>query len=175
MDWKEYEQEIAAYFAEEYPEARFVPNAKVFGRFSRVERQIDLLIEEQTSDFAFRVVVDAKHRGRKLDVTDVEAFLGLVRNTDAHTGVMIALEGYTPAAVNGAHNDDEDVILDVLNFAELKNYQGSGGLPYAGEFGAVISAPVTYLAAGLLRVQTHPAARIDELLPHNWTPVPDSS
>ena len=30
--------------------------------------------------------------------------------------------------------------------------------------------PVAYLADVLLRVQTHPAARIDELLPHNWTP-----
>ena len=27
-----------------------------------------------------------------------------------------------------------------------------------------------YLADVLLRVQTHPASRIDELLPHNWTP-----
>lgn len=30
--------------------------------------------------------------------------------------------------------------------------------------------PVTYLADVLLRVQTHPASRIDELLPHNWKP-----
>jgi transposase len=30
--------------------------------------------------------------------------------------------------------------------------------------------PVAYLADVLLRVQTHPAARIDELLPHNWAP-----
>jgi transposase len=30
--------------------------------------------------------------------------------------------------------------------------------------------PVSYLADVLLRVQTHPAARNDELLPHNWTP-----
>jgi transposase len=30
--------------------------------------------------------------------------------------------------------------------------------------------PVEYLANVLLRVQTHPASRIDELLPHNWTP-----
>jgi len=28
--------------------------------------------------------------------------------------------------------------------------------------------PVDYLADVLLRVQTHPAARIDELLPHSW-------
>jgi transposase len=30
--------------------------------------------------------------------------------------------------------------------------------------------PVEYLADVLLRVQTHPASRIGELLPHNWTP-----
>ncbi|HYD53174.1 MAG TPA: IS66 family transposase [Gemmatimonadaceae bacterium] len=30
--------------------------------------------------------------------------------------------------------------------------------------------PIAYLADVLLRVQTHPAARIDELLPHNWKP-----
>jgi len=30
--------------------------------------------------------------------------------------------------------------------------------------------PLEYLADVLLRVQTHPASRIDELLPHNWAP-----
>jgi transposase len=35
--------------------------------------------------------------------------------------------------------------------------------------------PTEYLADVLLRVQTHPAARIDELLPHNWKPPPPNS
>ena len=37
--------------------------------------------------------------------------------------------------------------------------------------------PLDYLADILLRVQTHPASRIDELLPQNWRPcaAPDSS
>ena len=30
--------------------------------------------------------------------------------------------------------------------------------------------PVVYLADVLVRVQTHPASRIDELLPHHWKP-----
>jgi hypothetical protein len=30
--------------------------------------------------------------------------------------------------------------------------------------------PLDYFADVLLRVRTHPASRIDELLPHNWTP-----
>jgi transposase len=29
--------------------------------------------------------------------------------------------------------------------------------------------PVEYIADVLMRVQSHPASRIDELLPHNWT------
>ncbi len=32
--------------------------------------------------------------------------------------------------------------------------------------------PVDYLADVLIRVQTHPASRIDDLLPHNWAPRP---
>ena len=31
--------------------------------------------------------------------------------------------------------------------------------------------PEQYLADVLLRVQDHPAAKIDDLLPTNWTPV----
>jgi transposase len=30
--------------------------------------------------------------------------------------------------------------------------------------------PVEYIADVLMRVQSHPASRIDELLPHNWKP-----
>jgi tetratricopeptide (TPR) repeat protein len=121
------------------------------GKFSKVERQIDLLIEEQASDFAFRIVVDAKHRGRKIDVGDVEAFLGLTRDVEAHTGMMVALEGYTPAAVNRAHYDDLDVILDVLNLDELKAFQGFTGVPYAGECGVVIGAPFGWVVDGTRR------------------------
>jgi transposase len=34
--------------------------------------------------------------------------------------------------------------------------------------------PVAYLRDVLLRVDTHPASRIDELLPHRWNPRPAS-
>ena len=140
-DWKRYEREIEDQFRQSYPSAQITSNAKLLGKFSKVERQIDLLIEEQASDFAFRIVVDAKHRGRKIDVGDVEAFLGLTRDVEAHTGMMAALEGYTPAAVNRAHYDDLDIILDVLNLDELKAFQGFAAIPYAGEHGVSIAAP----------------------------------
>lgn len=141
MDWKEYEQEIENQFRDSYPSAQITRNARVLGKFSKVERQIDLLIEEQASDFLFRIIVDAKHRGRKIDVADVEQFLGIIRDVEAHTGVLVALEGYTPAAINRAHYDDLDLILDILNLEELKRFQGFAAIPYAADCGALVGAP----------------------------------
>jgi hypothetical protein len=94
VDWQGYEREIVQQFRTNYPGAEITPNAKLVGKFSKVERQIDLLIEERASDFAFRVVIDAKYRGRKIDVGDVEAFIGLTRDVEAHTGMIVALAGY---------------------------------------------------------------------------------
>ena len=140
-DWKDYEREIEREFREAYPFARITPNAKVLGKFSKIKREIDLLIEEQASDFGFRIVVDAKHRGRKIDVSDVEAFIGLTRDVEAHVGMMVTLEGYTPAAVSRAYYDDTDIFLDVLSLDELKVFQGHAAIPYKGKYGANVLAP----------------------------------
>ncbi len=145
MDRHEEEREIEDQFRQAYPSAQITHDAKLVGKFSKVERQIDLLIEEQASDFAVRIVVDAKYRGRKIDVSDVEAFIGLTRDVEAHTGMMVALEGYTPAAVNRAHNDDLDIILDVLNLEELKACQGFAAIPYSRDRGVSIAAPFGWI------------------------------
>jgi hypothetical protein len=151
MDWKEYEREIAGHFQECYPSARIIPDAKVLGRYSKVERQIDLLIEEVASDFSFRIVIDAKFRGRSIDLNDVEAFLGLISDVGAHTGMMIALEGYTPAALRRAYYDELDIVLDVLNFDELKTYQGVAAIPFSGKNGVCIGAPLGWVIDGTRR------------------------
>jgi hypothetical protein len=67
---------------------------------------------------------------------------------------MVALEGYTPAAVNRAHNDDLDVILDVLNLDELKSFQGEAAIPYIGEHGASIAAPFGWIVDATRRKGT---------------------
>ena len=75
VDWQGYEREIEVQFRINYPSAEITRHARLVGKFSKVERQIDLLVEERASNFAFRIVVDAKYRGRKIDVGDVEAFI----------------------------------------------------------------------------------------------------
>ncbi len=151
MDWKDYEREIVGHFRECYPTAHITADARILGRFSKVERQIDLLVEEQASDFSFRVVIDAKFRGRRIDLNDVEAFLGFINDVGAHTGMMIALEGYTPAALSRAYNDDLDIVLDVLNFEDLKTHQGFAAVPYSGSHGVCIAAPLGWVIDGSKR------------------------
>jgi hypothetical protein len=145
MDWKEYEREIEKHFRAEYPSASITADAKIEGKFSAVTRQIDLLIEENVCDSTIRIVVDAKWRNHKLDVKEVEEFLGLAKDASAHKAILIAPEGYTEAALKRAQMDDADLLLDVLNFKELKKYQGLGAIPYSGGNGAVVQPPLGWV------------------------------
>jgi hypothetical protein len=148
VDWKEYEREIAEHFRAEYPSASIKTNVRLTGKLSGVSRQIDLLIDVLACDMAIRIVVDAKWRNHKLDVKEVEEFLGLAKDVSAHKAVMIAQEGYTAAALSRAQRDDADLLLDVLNFKELKEYQNLGAIPYSGTNGAVIQPPLGWVADG---------------------------
>ncbi len=145
MDWKQYEDKIYDHFRKEFPDARIVRDARVPGRFSKVERQVDILIDDTVAGFDVRIAIDAKHHNKPLDVTDVEAFLGFCNDIDAHKGVLISLEGYTKAAANRGHYDESDIELDVLNFAELKRFQGVGALTYAGGHGVALPAPFGWI------------------------------
>ena len=151
MDWKQYEKEISDYFRSEYPDARLTPDAKITGRFSKIERQIDLLIEGEVADFKFRVIVDGKYKNKRIDVNDVEAFMGLARDVEANKGVMISTEGYSSAATNRAYYDDSGIELDVLNFKELSRFHAFGTFPYSGEHGVVLPAPFGWIIDGTQR------------------------
>lgn len=141
MDWKQYEEEIYQHYANEFPSAKITRNSHIIGRFSNVERQIDVLIEDTIAGFHLRIVVDAKYRNKRIDVTDVEAFIGYCADIGANKGVLISTEGYTPAAVSRAYNDLSDVELDVLSFNELKQFQDFAALPYSGNHGVFLRAP----------------------------------
>jgi len=143
MDWREFESEVEQYFREEYPNAHIARNVKVPGIHSGVLRQIDVLIEQQLCDMPFRIVVDAKYRAEKLDVKDIEEFLGLAQDVQANKAILVSLSGYTDAAITRASK--ADLLLDVLNFDDLHQYQGLTGIPYSGENGAVVQPPLARL------------------------------
>jgi hypothetical protein len=62
MDWKQYEDEIFEHFRKEFPRAMIAKNSQVLGRYSQVDRQVDILIDDTIAGFEVRIAIDAKHQ-----------------------------------------------------------------------------------------------------------------
>jgi len=100
--WRAYERLVALLTSEEYDEKEFtvIPNAKITGYISKIKRQIDVLVEYRfDSDLTKRIIIDAKNKRRPIDVKEVEAFEGLMRDVNARRGFLICTNGYSKAAL----------------------------------------------------------------------------
>lgn len=80
MNWKDYEKEIYQQFKDMYPTAEITYDAKVLGRYSKVDRQIDILVEDYAAGESITIMVDAKFFGKKIDVKHVESFIGMMHD-----------------------------------------------------------------------------------------------
>ena len=141
MDWKDYEKEIHDYFSKTYPNASITYDAKITGRYSKIERQIDVLIEDDVAGFASRVVVDAKYFSKPIDIKCVESFISMLQDLDANQGLMVTQKGYSKAAINRAYYGTEKLELDVLNFDEFLLHQNLAAIPYSENNSLFISSP----------------------------------
>ena len=169
MDWKTYENEIYVHLSILYPGASISRNVKLLGVHTARTRQIDVLIEDQVAGFRTRVVVDGKYFARRVDVRHVESFIGLLEDVGATHGLMVTPHGYSKAAMRRAQSHTQDVVLDVLDLSELRDYQGLCGVPYSGKKAMWINAPFgwvvdnsqsdTFVAALYQRGRTQKEAR----------------
>jgi hypothetical protein len=124
---------------------------KIIGRFSKIERQIDILIEDYVAGNRIRIVVDGKFFSTKIDVKDVEMFIGMLNDCEANKGLLITQEGFSEAATKRAYYDPIDIELDILNFKDLQQFQGCGGIIHSGNHGAIIPAPFGWIIDGTRR------------------------
>lgn len=148
MNWKEYEKEIYDYFKEQYPDTEITFDAKKEGVFSKVERQIDILIEQYVAGNRIVIAIDGKYFNKKVDVKAVEGYISMLEDIGAHKGLLISKEGYTEAAYNRAHFGSTEIELEVLNFKDLYAFQSHGAIPYAGNNGALIPSPFGWVVDG---------------------------
>jgi hypothetical protein len=123
-DWEIYERMIARLIADQSETSLCVtPNAKVMGKISRTTRQIDVLIDARhDTDNTRRLIVDAKHRRRKVDVKDIEELLGLVNDVGATHGYLVTSSGYTKAAESRAQMS---VSVRIVPVDRLENFNPS--------------------------------------------------
>ena len=102
-----------------------------------------------------------------------EAIKYAINQWDALT--LFLTDPHLPVDNNASENALRICALGRKNFLFVGN--DAAGENLAGLYSLVATCeangvnPVDYLADVLLRVQTHPASRIDELLPHRWSPL----
>ena len=145
MDWKTYEREIYEHLSILYPGASIKRDVQLLGRDSKGSRQIDVLIEDEIAGFRTRIVVDGKYFARRVNVTHVECFIGLLEDVCATHGLLVTPQGYSKAAMRRAHNHPKNILLDVLNLSELREYQGLAGIPYSGKKAMWVNAPFGWI------------------------------
>ena len=141
MNWKKYEIEILTYFQETYPETTITFDKRIIGKYSKVERQIDIFIEGEIAGYEIKIVVDCKYFSKNIDVKHIESFCSMVEDVDAHQGVLITKKGYSKAAINRAYYGNQKVELDIINFDKIKESQAFEAIPYVGDFSVIIPAP----------------------------------
>lgn len=149
MDWKKYEDEIYQYFKDLYPEAEISYDVKQVGLYSKVKRQIDVLIEQYVAGNRFSIVVDGKYFNKKIDVKGVESFIGMLEDLGATKGILISKEGFSEGAYNRAHFGPSEIELEILNFKDLTDFQSNLAIPYAGKHGVHLSAPFGWIIDGV--------------------------
>jgi hypothetical protein len=124
-DWKQYENQIFERLKEMAgPDAEVNFDVSMPGRLSRVDRQIDVFVR---GDFAGHVTratmaVDCKCFSRKVDVKDVETFIGLVEDVGTDFGLLVTTEGFSEAAKNRAAAA-RGMKIDIVPYEELPDWE----------------------------------------------------
>ena len=145
MHWRHYETEVYEHLSDLFPGASITMDVQLPGHHSKCTRQIDVLIEDDVAGFPISIVVDAKDYARPLTVTQVDEFIGLLEDVNVKCGMLVTPIGYSKAARHRAHNSPSDIHLDVLSLAELRAWQGAGGIPYSGNNAICLRAPFGWI------------------------------
>lgn len=117
--WRDYEDHIYEKLSTwAGPEARVEFDQEMLGKFSEVNRQIDILISGRFANVTDRDItaaVDCKYYTREIDVKKVDEFVGFLEDVQTDLGILITNRGFTPAAQRRANRgvDLQVIVADV--------------------------------------------------------------
>lgn len=119
--WRQYERLIAKLTADDYDDNyTVIPNARLKGFISERKRQIDVLVDYRfDTNLNRRIIFDAKFRSRPVDIKEVEAFEGLMKDVKAQRGFIICSNGHTTAALRRAQ---EHIGIKLLPETEIDDF-----------------------------------------------------
>lgn len=102
-EWRLFEEAVARFLSALDSSAHVVHNAAIPDTDIGDLRQRDVWIETKVlSHFDVKILVSCKKWGRKLDVQDVDAFIGEWKSSGAHIGVIYSFSAFTEPALRKA-------------------------------------------------------------------------
>ena len=116
--WRKYERQVHQELASIFTECDFEFDDRIFGKHSKIDRQIDISIRGKVGGNKILGIIDCKYFATKIDVKIVESFLGMIEDTKANFGLLITNKGYSLAAKNRANV--KNLKLDIIEFDELE-------------------------------------------------------
>jgi hypothetical protein len=114
MDWREYEKQIFGEFYKKYPEHQLLYDQKLLGRYSRVPRQIDILVRSNVAEVEVIGVFDCKCFDKNVDVKVIDSMCGFMDDIGASFGGVVTTKGFSEGAINRAK--DAHIDLRVITF-----------------------------------------------------------
>lgn len=115
--WRKYEREIHQELTSVFTDCEFEFDDRIFGKYSRIDRQIDISIRGKIGGNKILGIIDCKHFSTNIDIKIIESFLGMLEDTKANFGLIITNKGYSLAAKNRANV--RNLKLDIIEFGEL--------------------------------------------------------
>ena len=107
--WQRFE-DLAAHIQRSLAPASTVEqDVRIRGRRSKVEREIDIVVRTHAGQYELFVAIDCKDYKRRVNVKDVEAFVGLAKDVGANKAAIVAASGFTAAAKNRARDAGVDL------------------------------------------------------------------
>jgi len=141
-DWHQYEAYVFGSLQRRFPGARVSPNVSIKGVKTGRPRQVDILVERNLGGFDLRIAFDCKCYKRKVNVNDVERFLGMLDDIRVSKGVLVTTKGYSRTAYERALRESRDVDLQILAPERLSSYQHVGcAWLWKGPVMAIVEAP----------------------------------
>lgn len=98
--WKQFEQSVAALLSALDPSAKVSHDKQIPDLDTGSPRQRDVWIETSFGGhFPIRILVSCKRKTAKINQQDMDAFIGELRSSGAHKGVLYSYSGYTKTAL----------------------------------------------------------------------------
>lgn len=126
-DFREYENGIADILSSVVGERAAVRrNVQLPANTGGRSRQIDVLVEGSLFGLTeARMIVDCKRWKKRIDVADVDAFLGMVEDVKADAGMLVSSSGASTGAIDRARAV-RGVRLKAVSLTELRSWRPQG-------------------------------------------------